>query len=71
MKTIEYRVQYTGKLTGRGNRDDSPNGVEYEVVSVRARDINSGFTKALKTAQQPLGSGRYREIGTIEFWQIP
>jgi hypothetical protein len=56
MKTIEYLVTY-----GNGTR---------ESIIVSARDINSGFTKALKRAQQPLGSGLKREIARIEFWQI-
>jgi hypothetical protein len=57
MKFIEYRVQYSEG--------------EPEIISVRARDINSGFGKALKIAKQPLGSGRVREIARLEFWQIP
>jgi hypothetical protein len=68
MVTIEYRIQYTGieKLAGVAwQRDPS-----YETVRVRARDINSGFGKALKRALEPLGNGRRREIGRIEFWQV-
>jgi hypothetical protein len=56
MKTIEYRVRYN---------DDHD-----ETVRVSARDINSGFAKALRIARQPLGSGRVREIASIEFWQV-
>ncbi len=60
MKTIEYRVTYNlfaGSTT--------------EVVRIQARDINSGFTKAVKAAREPLGNGHRREISSVEFWQIP
>lgn len=69
MKTIEYRVEYTGKLlfTGGVAADTQVTG---EIVRVQARDINSGYSKALKRALEPLGSGARREIGRIEFWQI-
>ena len=71
MRTIEYRVQYTGATkVGSGYTADSPTGAEYEVVRVQARDINSGFGKALKRALEPLGNGTRREIGAIEFWQV-
>jgi hypothetical protein len=74
MKTIEYRVQYTGAVEHQAQRgrfySDGSHPVEVEVVRVQARDINSGFGKALKLAQEPLGSGFRREIGGIEFWQI-
>jgi hypothetical protein len=72
MKTIEYRVQYTGATEQqRGNFvDDGFYGVEFEVVRVQARDINSGFAKALKRANEPLGNGVRREIGRVEFWQV-
>jgi len=73
MKTIEYRVQYTGATKGRGERDflaDADNPAAYETVRVQARDINSGFSKALKRALEPLGNGTRREIGGIEFWQV-
>lgn len=42
---------------------------EKEIVRVRARDINSGFTKALRRAKEPLGNGTVREIARVEFWQ--
>jgi hypothetical protein len=72
MKTIEYRVQYTGATERqRGSFvDDASYGVEYETICVQARDINSGFAKALKRANEPLGNGVRREIGGIEFWQV-
>ena len=56
MKTIEYRVIFT---------EDSD-----EIIRVQARSINSGFTKALKIARQPLGSGVEREIARVEFWAV-
>jgi hypothetical protein len=72
MKTIEYRVQFTGatgspRSTMRAQNDA---GASYEVVRVQAVNINAGFTKALKKALQPLGNGLVREIGAIEFWQV-
>jgi hypothetical protein len=57
MKTIEYRITYT-----YASYD--------ETVRVQARNINSGFSKALKLARKPLGNGREREIARIEFWQV-
>lgn len=56
MKTIEYRVIY-----GDG---------EEEIVVVRARNINSGFPKALLLARQPLGNGVERELNRLEFWVV-
>lgn len=56
MKVIEYRAVY----------EDG----QYDLLRVRARDINSGFSKALKLAKEPLGSGRVREINRIEFWKV-
>lgn len=56
MKTIEYLVQY-----GEGGE---------EIFSVQARNINSGFSKALKLALKPLGNGRVRELHSIAFWQV-
>ena len=56
MKSIDYKVTYA-------------EGDE-EVVHTRARDINSGFGKALKQARVPLGNGRRREISRIEFWEV-
>ncbi len=73
MKTIEYRVQYTGATKGHGERDflaDADNPAAYELVRVQARDINSGYRKALKIALEPLGNGTRREIGAIEFSQV-
>jgi hypothetical protein len=72
MKVIEYRVQYTGakRIPGGGFRTFGQEGASYEVVCVNARDINSGFSKALKLAREPLGNGDMREIGAIEFWQV-
>jgi hypothetical protein len=63
MKVIEYRVHF---------KPDSAvvNYPTEEVVRVKARDINSGFSKALKLAKEPLGSGVVREIAAIEFWQV-
>jgi len=71
MKTIEYRIQYTG-ATGapRSTMRSEGQGASYEVVRVRAININHGFAKALKLALQPLGSGQAREIGAVEFWQV-
>jgi len=68
MKTIEYRVQYTGATKDEGWRSNDV--ASYEIVRVQARDINSGFGKALKAAKEPLGNGNVREIGAIEFWQV-
>jgi hypothetical protein len=68
MKTIEYRVQYTGVRSLHGQCWHV--GVEHEEIHVQARNINSGYSKALKVALQPLGSGVRREIGSVEFWKI-
>jgi len=73
MKTIEYRIQFTGATKGRGGRDylaDSTHGPSTEVVKVQARDINSGYRKALKLALEPLGNGTRREVGGITFWAV-
>ena len=67
MKTIDYRITYSGVLGLRGAIYGDPS---YEVVSVKARDINSGFPKALKQAREPLGSGARREIVRVELWQV-
>jgi hypothetical protein len=56
MKVIEYRAVYS-----EGQSD---------ILTVTARDINSGFAKALKLAKKPLGTGRVREIARIEFWAV-
>lgn len=67
MKVIEYRVVYSGELGPRqvivGNPDN-------EIITVTARDINSGFAKALKRANERLGNGRRREIASVEFWAV-
>lgn len=71
MKAIEYRVTYGQVFTIDGDehlRVDLP--ITREVVSVQARDINSGYSKALKKAREPLGNGTAREIASIEFWSI-
>ncbi len=72
MKTIEYRILYTGATEHRKGDFKSYNadGADEELVRVQARDINSGFTKALKRANEPLGNGRRREIGAVEFSQV-
>ena len=57
MKTIEYKATY--------NEGDE------EIIRVQARDINSGFPKAVRIALQPLGNGRRREIASVQFWMIP
>jgi hypothetical protein len=67
MKTIEYRATYSGVIGPNGLLDR----VEEEIIRVTTRDINSGFTKALREAQKPLGSGHRREIAKLEFWAIP
>jgi hypothetical protein len=54
MRTIEYRVTYAEG--------------EPETVRVTARDINSGFAKAVKRAREPLGFGRVRQLHSVEFW---
>jgi hypothetical protein len=73
MKTIQYRIQYTGSTKGRGERQflaDADHGPSDEVVEVQARDINSGYAKALKRALEPLGNGTRREVGAVEFWAV-
>ena len=73
MITIEYRVQYTGaRGTPRSTmRVQNYDHAGYEVIRVRAININAGYAKALKRALEPLGNGQVREIGSIEFSQIP
>ena len=72
VKTIMYRVQYTGVRMVAGSTGyvarSEDGGPEFEFVQVRARDINSGYSKALMLAREPLGSGERREIGAIEVW---
>src|SRR5262245_33958621 len=71
MKTIEYRVQYTGAVgASRATAIREHGGTSYEYVRVRAININAGYAKALKIARGPLGNGDVREIGGIEFSQI-
>lgn len=71
MKTIEYRVLYSGALERkRGAFTTMGENPSEEIVSVQARDINSGFAKALKRANEPLGNGQRREIGSVEFWRV-
>jgi hypothetical protein len=55
MMMVEYYVTYTGHAE--------------EFILVKARDINSGFLKALKRAREPLGNGKCREIARVEFWK--
>lgn len=38
---------------------------ETEEIRVRARNVNTGFTKALRLANQPLGSGRQRRLVSL------
>lgn len=71
-RTIEYRVQFTG-ATGRPAStmtDDGTRRPEVETIRVQARNINSGYPKALRRALEPLGSGLVREVGAIEFSQV-
>jgi len=73
MQSIEYRVTFTGNTKGRGEREflaDADHGPRSEIVCVLARDINSGFAKALKRANEPLGNGTRLEIGSVEFWRV-
>jgi hypothetical protein len=71
MATIQYRVQYTGALSRwRGQGPWLSGGeVTHSIITVEAQNINAGYAKALKKAREPLGNGRIREIGAIEFWQ--
>jgi hypothetical protein len=71
MRTIEYKVTYTGaREIVRGKFRHNGDGAEVEYVKVQARDINAGYAKALKRANEPLGNGVRREIGALEFWQV-
>jgi hypothetical protein len=56
MKVMEFRAVYTEG--------------QAEIITVYARSINSGMTKALKQARKPLGNGQERELATIEFWCV-
>lgn len=64
MKTIEYRVVYSGmdRISERWPLE--------EIIRVEARNINSGYAKALKRALEPLGNGKRREIIELRFWQV-
>jgi len=69
VKTIMYRVQYTGVRMVAGSTGyvarSEDGGPEFEFVQVRARDINSGYSKALMLAREPLGSGDRRHRGVV------
>lgn len=69
MKTIEYKITYGGTLVARDTTMSDDNG-EVEFTRVPARDINSGFTEALRRAKQPLGNGQRRLIFSVEFSQV-
>ena len=60
MKTIEYRVVYA-------------EGAD-EIVTVRARSINSGIRKAIARVLAEIPPGRRGQIGyeinRVEFWQV-
>lgn len=70
MQTIEYKITYTGKMTFSDGRVSAQTFPESEHAKVSARSINSGYSKALKIALQPLGNGIRREIASVEFWQV-
>lgn len=71
MKTIEYRVQFTG-ATGapRSTMVTGAYAPGWDTIRVQAININAGYAKALKIALQPLGNKMVREIGAIEFRQV-
>jgi len=69
MQDISYRITYSGVRLIGGTSFRQGNG-DIEIATVRARSINTGFAKALKRAQEPLGSGERREIVRIEFWEV-
>jgi hypothetical protein len=52
--TITYRITYADGTI--------------EMATVQARTINSGFAKAVRIANEPLGNGTRREIHSAEFW---
>lgn len=60
MRTIEYRVTFGGEH----------HSGESELITVRARTINSGFPKALRRALEPLGNGVQRELLSLEFVEV-
>jgi hypothetical protein len=74
MKEITYKVTYEGDRTMPSRA--WPRGVlvgespDPELIRVQARDINSGYSKALKRAREALGNGYRREIVRIEFWEV-
>jgi hypothetical protein len=41
----------------------------YEIISVRARDITSGFTKALRIAKKGAPAA-FGNLHSIEFWMV-
>jgi len=71
MRTIEYKAVFSGTIVrlpgGTPSLVANPNE---ELIRVTARNINSGYTKALKRALEPLGNGNRRELIRIEFWQV-
>jgi hypothetical protein len=70
MKTIEYKIVYTGRMTFSDGRVSAQSFPEEEIARVQARDINAGFGKALKKAKEPLGNGIRREIASVAFWAV-
>jgi hypothetical protein len=56
MRTIQYLATY--------NEHDS------EIITVAARDINSGLVKAVREACKPLGNGTRREIVSVAFFMV-
>jgi hypothetical protein len=71
MKTIEYKATFNGTLARLpGGTRTLIGEPSEEIIRVSARDINGGFAKALKRANEPLGNGNRRELARIEFWQV-
>lgn len=62
MKTIEYRVTYQPKGT-----DPAEVGPNHHLVLVTTRDINTGFTAAVKKARADAYGD---EIVAVEFWSV-
>lgn len=58
MKRIEYRVTYT--LNGEE--------IDATTASVTARDLNSGFRRAVAVALRGLPKGW--ELYRVEFWRV-
>lgn len=67
MLTIEYKAVYGGVLLGANRVSDDPAD---EIIRVKARDLNSGFQKALRLALEPLGNGKRRQVHSLEFWRV-